>query len=90
MRDCAFEVVEAYATDAERTPTLDTARRLTRLLSNLDSNMAGTCRAPDAAGDSGVVVKFKCALLALESQMQRFVTAADVQAHRGRVHGRDA
>ena len=51
-----------------------------RLLSNLDETMAHTCRHADAASDRGLVVDFKAAMLSLQSQLQRFVTPADVLA----------
>ena len=85
VRDCAFEVVETYAAEDARTPTQATAQYLTRLLSNLDSGMAETCRHTDA-DDTGVVPAFKRTLLELEAQVARFLRTEDVQRRRRRVH----
>ena len=86
VRDCAFEVVEAWDADAERTPTQATAQDLTRLLSNLDEHMAETCRHTDAQ-DVGVVPTFKRTLLELDAQVARFLRTGDVQQYRRRLHG---
>ena len=88
VRDCAFEVVAAWDAEAARTPTLETSQRLTRLLAGLNGDLAQTCRRTDVTRERGVVVNLKRALLDLESQLQRFVTTADVFRHRRRVHGR--
>lgn len=86
VRDCAFEVVETCAAEDGRTPTHATAQYLTRLLSNLDSGMAETCRRA-AAGDAGVVPAFKRTLLELDAQVARFLRTEDVQRRRHRLHG---
>ena len=86
VRDCAFEVVETYAAEDERTATQATAQYLTRLLSSLDAHMAETCR-HTAAEDTGVVPAFKRTLLELDAQVARFLRTEDVQRHRRRLHG---
>ena len=86
VRDCAFEVVDTYTAEAERTPTQATAQYLTRLLGSLDSHMAESCRHTDAE-DAGVVPAFKRTLLELDAQVARFLRSEDVQRHRRRLHG---
>lgn len=86
VRECAFAVIEVW----DETPnTVETANRLTRLLSNLSEGMAESCRAyTDIHLDSGAVLAdFKGCLLGLLVQVLRFVTIEELQARNGEVHG---
>ena len=88
VRDAAYEVVDAWDAMQTSTPTQATAEYLTRLLSNMDGNMADTCRHTDA-GDAGVVPVFKRTLLALNNQVRRFLRTEDVQQYTRGLHNRD-
>ena len=85
VREAAYEVIDAYDTLEESTPTQATAQYLTRLLSHMDGNMAETCRLTDA-GDGGVVPNFKRVLLALNNQVRRFLRTEDVQRYTRDLH----
>ena len=88
VRDAAYEVVDAWDAMQHSTPTQATAEYLTRLLSNMDGNMAETCR-HTIADDRGVVPKFKRELLALNNQVRRFLRTEDVQQYTRKLHDRD-
>ena len=88
VREAAYEVIDAYDAMEESTPTQATAEYLTRLLSNMDGNMADTCR-HTIADDRGVVPVFKRTLLALNNQVRRFLRTEDVQQYTRKLHDRD-
>ena len=86
VRDCAFEVVETWDADAERASTLETARRLTRLLSDMSEAMALTCRHTNVLRDAGPGWGSSIRCWSLASQVLRFVSPENVAEYRRRLH----
>ena len=85
LRVCA----RAFAAEYRRNPlsTGNSADHLTRLLSNLDHDMASHCRACNV-DDRGVVATLKRQLLGLHNQVSRFLRAEDVEWWNRTLHDR--